>query len=393
MSRSRAAPDRCEGRVEGPHPLLGGAIIRDTQEKYGPAVTHAPDLPSPATASMVRDWLASDEFVDKLKGLAAIIHPEFPVQDAAAQVRQLATSVSHQARHFAAIAMGNGGATFADDLSLLVGGQQKTIVRVAAAHALFRMKCCPASALAGLAGMLTLDHESARRIAAAVLEEGPPERFGAITGAVRELPPDKLNLEALSALADAAKGQTGAADRVARWLGEIAESQPPIDVRMAILAALARMTDGARGANGLMQIVEEGSDTEQRKAAIATLGSLGEHAASYRSRILQLLVSVTDEECEAALYRLLVQIRTPPKALPLPFLLQRIAESANPSVVAGACMLLTLGGKAFAEHARVVAERYEKAEGPMKGALAICYEKLTDRPIDMPSQATQGKAR
>lgn len=347
----------------------------------------------PATVSMVRDWLASNEFADKLKGLEAIVHPEFPVADAATQVRQLARSVNHQARQFAAIAMGNGGAIFLEDACPLVGAEQKTMVRIAAAHALFRMKACPVSAIAGLAEMLLLENESARKIAAAALAEGPPERFALIISVVREIPVDRLNLEALSALADAARGQTGAANAVARWLGEVAAKQPPFEVRMAVLAALARMTDGARGAIGLMQVAEEGEDPQQRKMAIATLGSLGEHASAYRNRVVQLLVRVTDQECEAALYPVVVQLRTPPAALPVPFLLQRIAVSEAMPIVAGACMVLSLGGKAFSGHAKEVAERHANAEGALKHPLATCYEKLTGQPIDPAQEEIPGGAR
>lgn len=330
---------------------------------------------------MVAEWLASSEFACKLKGLEAIVHPRFPVHEAAAQIRLLAGSVNHQARQFAAIAMGNGGAAFANDVAPLAGNDQILAVRVAAAHALFRMKTCPVSAIEGLADMLALDSEPARKIAEAALAEAPPERFGAIIRVVRGMPVDKLNLEALSALSEAAKGRTGAADGISRWLADVADKQPPIEVRMAVMAALARMTDGAHGVNGLMQVIEESPDIALRRLAIATLGSLGGIAESCHERVLRKLMNEPDAECEALLYPLVVQLRTPVDALPIPFLLERIGKSADMSLVAGACMLLTLGGNKFAAHAPAILKRHDEAGDAMKKPLAICYEKLAGQPI------------
>lgn len=331
---------------------------------------------------MVAEWFASSNFADKLKGLEAIVQPRFPVHEAATQIRLLAGSVNHQARQFAAIAMGNGGAMFADDLALLVGPDQKTIVRTAAAHALLRVKSCPVPAIDGLAGMLALDSEPARKIAEAALAEGPPERFGAIIRVARGLPVDKLNLEVLSALAEAAKGRTGAADGISRWFADVAEQMPPVEVRMAVMAALARMTDGAQGVSALMTLIEQSHDITHRRLAMATLGSLGEIAAPCRERVLRALVSEPDRECEVLLYRLAVQLRTPAYALPISFLLRRIGESADVSLVAGACMLLTLGGRKFAEHAPAILARYEGADEALKQPLAVCYEKLAGQPIE-----------
>lgn len=342
------------------------------------AIPAAP--PVPATAE-VFEWLGSNELAPKLKALEAIIHPQFPVAQAASQIRGLAASVSHQARQFAAIAMGNGGPEmsreFASELAALVGDGQKLIVRIAAAHALFRIRACPREAMDGLASMLALDNDAARKVAELALSQGSPERLEVIARSVREMPAERLNLEALSALTAAAAARPGAGDSIAQWLRVQAEAQLPIPVRMAILAAIARMTEGARGVSSLLQVVEESDDAEQRRLAISTLGSLGETAASCRAAVLRVLAGERDEDCEALLYRLVVQLKTPPGDLPLKFLLQRVAVSNAYPIVAGACMALTLGAKKFAEYARVVQARYDQADESLQMPLAICYEKLT----------------
>lgn len=340
--------------------------------------------PVPALADVLA-WLGSSDLAPKLKALEAIIHPQFPVSQAVGQIRGLATSVSHQARQFAAIAMGAGGPElgreFAPDLARLVGEDQKLVVRIAAAHAIYRTRACPREAIDGLVAMLSLDNEPARRIAEMALNHGSPARLESIARRVREMPAEQLNLEALGALVTAAVARPGSADSIALWLRGLAEAQLPIPVRMAILASIARLTEGARGLSSLMQVVEESGDVEQRKLAMATLGSLGELAASCRPSLLRVLVAERDEECEALMYRLVVQLKTPAEDLPLQFLLRRIAEANAYPVLAGACMALTLGEKKFARYASVVRTRFDKADDTLQMPLAICYEKLTGMPI------------
>jgi hypothetical protein len=107
-----------------------------------------------------------------------------------------------------------------------------------------------------------------------------------------------------------------------------------------------------------------------------TLGSLGEQAASCRQPVVALLQRESDPECEQALYRLVVQLRTPPELLPLPFLRQRILQ-APPPLATGACMVLSLGGASFANHADVLRARWGRDKQDMAMPLAITYEKIT----------------
>lgn len=340
----------------------------------------APESHAAPAPETLLDWLASDSFALRQQAYAALVHPQFAVTRVAEQVMALARSQNTQERQVAAVAMGKNPA-FASTLGRMLGAGEHPVVRTAAAHALFRVQSCPNEALPGLAAMLLSLLEAERKIAEAALRAGPAERFEVIAELVRRTPAEKLTPEILAALATAAQANPGLEASLSQWLHQLASRSLPAEIRLAILAALARLSQGKQGLAELLLVAEKGDDSEQRKLAMAFLGTLGEFATSCQPALARLLTQEKEATCEAALYRLITELRTPAEHLPLAFLLQRIQTSEAPPILAGACMALSLGGQSLARFAAILAARHAQAPEALRAPLAACYEKLAGRPL------------
>lgn len=344
----------------------------------------SPPTPSPSSAEEVSGWLASDNPALKQQAYAALVHPQFPVRPFENELHDLASGGNTQARHIAAVAMGKDPA-FVDLLASMLEKEEHSIVRIAVAHALFRISKCPDTALMGLATMLLSSNESERKIAEAALNNGATNRFSIVAKVIANAPHEQLNAEALCAFAAAAQSSPDSQHAATEWLEQLATKPLSLTQRLGICAALARLTDGKAGLTELWSVAESNQPQSLRIEAMAVLGSLGTLAAPCRKLATRLLTSEQDEECVVALCRLIVELKTPPDTLPVEFLLQVIAHSQSSPIVAGACMLLSMGGRDFEKYAAIVATRHARSSEPILAPLAACYEILAGMCIAQPT--------
>jgi hypothetical protein len=284
------------------------------------------------------------------------------------------------AQQLAAVALGGTPVTGESEaaLALLLSGDRELKVRIAAAHALFRLSRVPADAHRALAELLVDEDSAARQVAQAALTKAEPSAASAVAQVVGETPAERWTTELLGTLAAFTRG-TDAQRKIEAWLMGVLAQAPLLPTGVAGYTALAGMAAGGVGLDALSTVVCESEDAEIRKTALAALGNLGALATPCAARLASLLQNDNDPDFELLLCQTLVKMRAPASALPLPTLIERV-QLAAPRLAAAHAMLITLGGKTFARAADALRARH--AAGP----------ELLRAPMDQAHQVLTGNA-
>ncbi len=332
--------------------------------------------------------LVSTDPAIRLDALANAVLPESAAPQCIAQlVRCCNLSDQAEAQCLCAVALGGLAPEVAGDdvsaaLTNLVQPGHAIMVRIFAAHALFRLKRLPVEAAPHIATLLTHDDNAARKTALLALEPFAAACAHAIVAVVTSTPPSNWTAELLAAFAASAGNDTAAKSKVEEFMLR-AMRDLPIAAAVAAFAAMARLNPGGNALGALLRMA---SALEREKAlpAIAALGSLGVGARTAAAELARMLTNTSDPEIEEALCRALVQIRAEAGQLPLRRAIERI-ESAPDRAAAAYCMLLTLHPQQTRAAADTLLARARDCSDALRGVIASAFKTLTG--TELPPQA------
>jgi hypothetical protein len=261
-------------------------------------------------------------------------------------------------------------------LAALLGAASAMAVRIAAAHALFRLGALPAQAHDPLCAMLLDADPNARKVALLTLSPFAKTATSSIARHVAGVPPDQWTLEALQALARTASGETGASRQVEDFLMRSLAGVPLLPAGIAGYAALASLKPEGSAMTALVRVAEDRKNSEASRAALEALGELGEAARRAAKPVADMLVATDDPAREEQLCRTMVRLRATAGEVPVARVLQRLQHAPDRGAAAH-CMLLCLHAKQFREAAPAVLRRHAQAGDALRPLLAQTYKALT----------------
>jgi hypothetical protein len=249
-------------------------------------------------------------------------------------------------------------------------------VRIAAAHALFRLGCLPAAAQDPLCSMLLDADGTARKVALLAFSPFAQSAAGAIARHVAATDPARWTVEALHALVESAGDDKASHGKIEAFVMRSLAGAPLVPAGIAGYASLARLNPRGAAVDALVQVAGDATNHEASNAALDALGQLGETARLAANSIAQMLAATEDPAREELLCRTLVRLRAPAKDVPMARVLQRVQTAPDRSTAAN-CMLLCLHPKEFAQAAAIVQQRWLAAGEALQKALAQTYKTLT----------------
>lgn len=360
---------------------------------------------SPAPASSIALWpadvldrnLRSDDAIVRMVALGMAVQPGAPIDRCVDALVACAGQVDVSdtlASQLAATALGSLPARSATEgvqscLAAFAAEGRDMPVRIAAAHAIFRLACLPPAAHDALCTMLLDPDGNARKVALLAVNPFARAAAGAIARQVAAAEPARWTVEALQALVSSAGDDKAACGKVEAFLMRSLAGAPLVPAGVAGYASLARLNPRGPAIAALVQIAGDAGNAEASGAALEALGVLGESAQPAAPGVAKMLAQADDPAREELLCRTLVRLRSPAKDVPIARVLQRV-QSAPDRSTAAHCMLLCLHPKEFAQAATVVKERFEAASEALRQALQQTYKTLTG--TDLTSDAVAGKA-
>jgi predicted nucleic acid-binding protein len=261
-------------------------------------------------------------------------------------------------------------------------------VRIAAAHALFRLACLPAAAQDHLCSMLLDADPNARKVALLAFTPFAKTAAGAIARHVAATDPARWTVEALRALVESAGDDRTSQGKIEAFVMRSLAGAPLVPAGIAGYACLARLNPQGAAIGALVQVAADAANPQASGAALEALGQLGESARPAATRIAQMLAATDDPAREELLCRTLLRLRSPAKDVPIARVLQRV-QSAPDRSTAAHCMLLCLHPKEFGQAATVVRQRGLAAGDALQKALAQTYKTLTG--TELMSSTVPGK--
>jgi hypothetical protein len=356
---------------------LGNTTMRNTS----PPQLQAPDA---AQVDVVVQQLGSTDADVRRAAAAQTVVTGFDVPAALPELLQHCHDPDPAVRRLLAVAVGAAEAgqrdAMARVLAELLAPAEPIEVRIAAAHSLFRHQICPPQAVAGLAAMLVAEIEAARRIAEASLMLAPPSRVEEILRVLAATDPDALSLEGLNALGAAAIENNDSRKPVETWLTRISEQAVPPNIRLGLISARLKLSQGQRGADELLAIVGSGADKPLRILALRALAALNEGGRPHAAYLARMLESESDADLLESICRTLVQWRARAEELPLEWMKLAVATGA-PRVAAAAAMLFCLGGKYFAGAIDPLLMRWEDGPESLRPTLERALETISGKPL------------
>lgn len=261
-------------------------------------------------------------------------------------------------------------------LVALVAEAQERSIRIAAAHAMFRLHCLPMAGADSVCSMLFDADANARKVALLTLTPFAPSAAAAIAGRIAHTPPTGWTTEALFALARSAGTDTVAKNKVQGFVMRSLSGSQLLPTGIAGYAALAQLNPQGNAMAALAQVAGSSGDSDAARAALDALGDLGETARPVARQIANLLVATDDPVQEELLCQTLVRLRPPLRELPAQHIVQRVAGAPDRSAAAH-CLLLCLYPKEFQAAAAVVRQRLGVASSALRQILLQVYKTLT----------------
>lgn len=351
----------------------------------------ARSAPPPAAATVIALWpvevlaghLVSDDPIVRTVALGMAVQPGAPVDGCVGALVTCAQRSSNDAlaSQLAATALGSlrpPSATEAVQSCLVafLAPERDMPVRIAAAHALFRLACLPAAAQDSLCSMLLVPDPSARKVALLALSPFAKGAAGAIAPLVAATAPAGWTVEALQALVQSAGQDASSRSKIEDFLMRSLAGAPLVPAGIAGYVALARLNPQGAAIAALVRVAGDATNHDASSAALDALGELGEAARPAAKSLAQMLAATNDPAREELLCRTLVRLRSSPGDVPLARVLQRV-QSAPDRSTAAHCMLLCLHPKEFAHAAAIVKQRALAAGDALQKALAQTYKTLT----------------
>ncbi len=345
--------------------------------------------PAPATAialwpaDVLANRLSSEDPLVRTVALGMAVQPGAPIDKCVEALTACARrSVDDAlAAQLAATALGSLPPPSATEavqscLAAFIDAGRDMPVRIAAAHALFRLGCLPVTAHDPLCAMLFNADANARKVGLLALSPFAKSAAGTIARHVASARPADWTVEALQALAKSAGDDTTARGKVESFVMRSLTGAPLVPAGIAGYALLARLNPQGVAMAALVRIASDATNREASGAALEALGELGEIARAATRAIAQLLPATDDPAREELLCRTLVRLRPTAKDVPIARVLQRV-QSAPDRGAAAHCMLLCLHPKDFSQAAAIVRQRHRAAGDALQKPLAQTYKALT----------------
>jgi hypothetical protein len=333
-------------------------------------------------ADVLARHLVSDDPAVRTTALGMALQPGAPID---ACVEALVTCAQRSvgdplASQLAATAMGSLPSKRAipgvlDSLTQFVGEAHSMPVRIAAAHALFRLASLPAAAHDPVCAMLLDADGNARKVALLAVTPFAREAAASIAKQVAGASPDRWTSEALHALARSAGKDNDMRGKLEAFVMRSLAGAPLMPTGIAGYCALAQLNPQGAAVGALVQVAADTSDNDKAFAALQALSDLGEIAQPAAKAVAQMLPATDDPAREEMLCRTLLRLKPSAKDLPLARVLQRV-ESAPDRACAAHCMLLCMHPKDFAPAAVVVHKRHAQSSAALQRILSQVHKTL-----------------
>lgn len=362
-----------------------------------------PSAPAPEPAATIALWpadvlarhLGSQDPAVRIIALGMAVQPRAPIDRCVAELVGCArlSDGDALASQLAAIALGGLPVPCATEavqacLSRFAAGHQEMAVRIAAAHAMFRLSCLPATAQEPLCSMLLDTDANARKVALLAITAFAPVAAGTLARHVAGAKPSGWTVEALQALVMSAGDDSTARGKVEGFLMRSLAGAPLVPAGIAGYTALALLNPNGAALAALVKIAGDANNPETSSTALDAVGALGETARPAARAIAQMLTVTDDPAREELLCRTLVRLRSPAREVPIARVLQRVQNAPDRSAAAH-CLLLCLHPKDFAQAATVVRQRCTTASKALRDALAQTYKILAG--TELTGDAIAGK--
>ncbi|MFZ4480424.1 MAG: hypothetical protein ACOYNZ_11100 [Rhodoferax sp.] len=261
-------------------------------------------------------------------------------------------------------------------LAAMLAPAHQLPVRIAAAHAMYRLRCLPAEAMDSICQLLLDADNGARKVALHAFSPFARSAQGAIAACMARTAPAQWTLEALLALARSA-GDDGAAQRsVEAFVMRSLSGTALVPTGIAAYAALASLNPHGAALAALVKVAADARTVQESMAALDALGELGETARPAARHVAEMLVATEDPVREELLCRTLVKLRPAKRELPLDRVLQRLRDAPDRAAAAH-CMLLCLYPKEFARAGAVLNQRFAVAADALRRVLSQTHKTLT----------------
>jgi len=331
---------------------------------------------------LARQLVAEDAFT-RTGALGMALQKDAPIDacaDALVRAAQLSLPDA-QAAQMAAAALGCLKPELAPPaaaacLAAFAAVEQPNPVRIAAAHAMFRLRCLPPAAFDALCLMLLDADLNARKVALLAIKPFARAAAGAITGLVGRTPAERWSVEALLALIHSAGDDAHSRRTLDAFVMRSLAGAKLLPTGIAGYAALAQLNPKGSAIPALAQVASNTQDMEASKAALDALGEMGETARPAARQIAQMLTLANDPAHDELLCRTLVKLRAAFSDLPAAHIVQRVAQAPDRGAAA-CCMLLCLHPKEFAKAAAIVKDRFLVAGEALQQVLSLTYKTLT----------------
>lgn len=335
----------------------------------------------------LRAALLSDDANVRLVALTLTVQPDANIDGCVAAI----TSCVERGRdnldiaEIAAVALANVRVdaekpAAVDCLLTIVTPANSMDARMWAAHGIAKHGPIPEAAWPHIAPLLFDEGEYARKAALMAIMPHAVHGAGHIARTVASVDPGSWTTESLVALALSAGKSTDNKQRVENFLVRSLNGQPIFPTMIAGYAAMTHLNPKSSGPVALAKIAASEDDVTAMAAidAIARLGTLGSSAIP---GLVGVLVRTDNAEREDAICKALIRTEIRAADVPLPRVLQRIAN-AEPFAVVAHSSLLCLHAKAFATTASVVAARHAKSGEDLQDALSDVHFVLTGTKLD-----------
>jgi hypothetical protein len=354
------------------------------------ALSSPPRSASPPTggitlwpAEVLASHLVSEDPLARTMALGMAVQPGAPIDrcvealvECAALSRDNALASQLAATALGSLPIPALAPTVAATLADLAAASQPMPVRIAAAHALFRLASLPPAAHDAVCAMLVEPDGNARKVALLAVQPFARDAAAAIARQAVATAPVAWTVELLQALVASAGDDASARGKVEAFVVRSLRGVPLVPAGIAGQACLARLDPKGSATAALLQVAGDAGNAQASQAALEALAALGESAQAAAPGIAQMLVETEDPVREELLCRTLVRLRTPVQVIPLARVLQRVRSAPERSTAAH-CLLLCLHPKEFAQAAALVRQRFQAAGQALQKTLAQTYKTLT----------------
>ena len=350
-----------------------------------------PVSPEPARVTAIKLWsgavlaqnLVAAQPTTRVLALGMALQPGAPINDCVQELVRAADlsqgdplALKLAASALGGLQPGHVADTVQAKLASLVASVHELPVRIAAAHAMYRLRCLPAAAVDSICQMLLDADTGARKIALLAFSPFARSAQGAIAACIAHTAPSQWTQQAMLALARSAGDDRAAQRSVDAFVMRSLPGTALLPTGIAVYAALTSINPHGAALAALVKVAADARAVEESSQALDAIGELGEVAHPAVCHVAEMLVATADPVREELLCRTLVKLRPAQRDLPLDRVLQRLREAPDRAAAAH-CMLLCLYPNEFARAGAVLSQRFSVASNALRRVLSQTHKTLT----------------